>query len=870
MATSPPLSSPSLSSNAHAHFSSQYTNGHLPAKLRVAEISSISRLDKTYPASIASTPEVHINGRPRQPRPSTSSASTHTHEDTAWGSHFWVTLIDPQASSTPHSISLLIRVHHTAIQTQVSFFACPSTGQVSWDPPVGNFVLPPSENGEWWEISDESRGGIPYYYHTKTGETVWEKPDGFVIPLTVLQNTALGRRLSKTFASATDQTPPSRAAVQEQRPVAHRSPSHTKETRSPHHGPGRPQTSPSGATAPTKKTSNALPVRRNLTADSHYTTPARLAPALPPIPGSEASAPPTPTPSFRNFVPPRSPPQSLGAAVERIARSPSQSPGNKAGSKKSSESGYASAPESPPVRPKLRIEAPDKDKDGVPTAPIRPAPSPSTPTKGPTVAGKEIGRPVLNLDATLKLSPVKARVARTPILVNAPPLSGSRRSIKTLSTGAHPILPQDLASDIQQFVESEFAQQYFATHRTGFLFKRKVPVGQMMIWQRGHLTAPLLNLARTLHKDAVRTFRAVQRLMGDSEKGSATGTNTPRLEEARWLLGAGLAHGELRDEIYCQVMKQLTNNPNAESAFRGWQLLCVLLVTFPPSKNFEPYLHAFLSQRTGITEGRVDVLAKHCLKRLAAIAKKGPRGKPPTLAEIETASDAAFNPSTFGEPLDAVFRLQERTYPTQMVPIVLPFLADGVLALGGTKAEGIFRVPGDSDAVAILKMRLDRGSYTLEGVDDPHVPASLFKLWLRELVDPLVPSEMYNDCVAFANDPEACCAAVERLPTANRRVVLFVISFLQLFLDERVLAVTKMTSANLALVMAPNLLRCGSDSMAVVFNNAQYEQTFVHNLLLHLNCGEIDSRYTPTHGHGAVPSAAPPRTSRSRNRRAHP
>src|ERR1700677_407807 len=39
--------------------------------------------------------------------------------------------------------------------------------------------LPPSEHGEWWEIGDESRGGIPYYYHTKTGETVWEKPGGF-------------------------------------------------------------------------------------------------------------------------------------------------------------------------------------------------------------------------------------------------------------------------------------------------------------------------------------------------------------------------------------------------------------------------------------------------------------------------------------------------------------------------------------------------------------------------------------------------------------------------------------------------------------------------------------------------------------------
>ncbi|KAH8994684.1 hypothetical protein EDB86DRAFT_3078047 [Lactarius hatsudake] len=175
--------------------------------------------------------------------------------------------------------------------------------------------------------------------------------------------------------------------------------------------------------------------------------------------------------------------------------------------------------------------------------------------------------------------------------------------------------------------------------------------------------------------------------------------------------------------------------------------------------------------------------------------------------------DVAFNPSTFGEPLDFVFCLQEHTYPTQRVPIVLLFLAHGVLALGG------------------------------EGVDDPLVPASLFKLWLRELVDPLVPSEMDNNYIAFAGDAEACCAA--------------------LFLDERVLAATKMTSANLALVIAPNLLRCGSDSMAVVFDNAQYEQAVVHNLL---NCGEIDAQYVLQHGPGAVPSAAP-RASKSRNRR---
>ena len=52
---------------------------------------------------------------------------------------------------------------------------------------IARCSLPPSEEGEWWELTDDSRGGIPYYYQTKTGETVWERPDAFVIPLGILQ-----------------------------------------------------------------------------------------------------------------------------------------------------------------------------------------------------------------------------------------------------------------------------------------------------------------------------------------------------------------------------------------------------------------------------------------------------------------------------------------------------------------------------------------------------------------------------------------------------------------------------------------------------------------------------------------------------------
>jgi hypothetical protein len=60
------------------------------------------------------------------------------------------------------------------------------------------------------------------------------------------------------------------------------------------------------------------------------------------------------------------------------------------------------------------------------------------------------------------------------------------------SPSMRPLLPNDLASDIQQFIESDFAKQYFSTHREGFIFKRKVPIEQLMTWQKVHFSSSAL------------------------------------------------------------------------------------------------------------------------------------------------------------------------------------------------------------------------------------------------------------------------------------------------------------------------------------------------------------------------------------------
>jgi hypothetical protein len=81
------------------------------------------------------------------------------------------------------------------------------------------------------------------------------------------------------------------------------------------------------------------------------------------------------------------------------------------------------------------------------------------------------------------------------------------------------------------------------------------------------------------------------------------------------------------------------------------------------------------------------------------------------------------------------------------------------------------------DSVNALKVKCDQ--WQLPSLEDAHLPASLLKLWYRELAEPLIPSMFYEECILNCDKVEPCIRLVHSLPDINRIVLTYLIRFLQ-------------------------------------------------------------------------------------------
>ncbi|XP_068560775.1 rho GTPase-activating protein 1 [Cebidichthys violaceus] len=169
----------------------------------------------------------------------------------------------------------------------------------------------------------------------------------------------------------------------------------------------------------------------------------------------------------------------------------------------------------------------------------------------------------------------------------------------------------------------------------------------------------------------------------------------------------------------------------------------------------------------------------------------------------------------FGVPLAI---LRQRNPDEDPIPLVMRDTIS-FLSEQGLEIEGIFRRSANVTLVKEVQLRYNSGEpVSFTEMEDIHLAAVILKTFLRELPEPLLTYQLYNDIVNFtsvSSDSQVALmkTLVESLPEENAAALRYLVTFLaQVSANSEV---NKMTNSNLAVVFGPNLLWGRDNAMSL-------------------------------------------------------
>ncbi|KAG9346739.1 hypothetical protein JZ751_007053 [Albula glossodonta] len=189
----------------------------------------------------------------------------------------------------------------------------------------------------------------------------------------------------------------------------------------------------------------------------------------------------------------------------------------------------------------------------------------------------------------------------------------------------------------------------------------------------------------------------------------------------------------------------------------------------------------------------------------------------------------SFKRRVFGQRLEETV-VYERRYGERPAPLMVEQCV-AFIRERGLQEVGLFRQPGQATLVKELQVAFDAGEKpSFDSSTDVHTVASLLKLYLRELPEPVVPFSLYEAfllCgkVAPADRKQALedlKQLLHELPVANFNLLHYICRFLHEV--QSYAHINKMSAQNLATVFGPNILRPKVEDPETIIGVSQSHQ----------------------------------------------